>query len=96
MLKINKNSLKEARKNSKMTLHDVAKEAGVSHSTIHGYENGRQPTSEAVIKRIASALKVPLEAIIGREEAAKHLERRIDRRRFVVLGNSTEARPDVV
>ncbi len=57
--------LKEVRELQKMTRRELAKEAGIDPSLISRYEHGdRSPTAENIV-RIAQALKVSADYLLG-------------------------------
>ena len=59
--------LKHFRKLKKMTQTDVADAIGVKKSTIAGYESGNRAPDVAKIKKIAAALGVSADELIGTE-----------------------------
>lgn len=46
------------------SIRQLAKEAGISHSHLAYIENGRRKPKEAVIKKLADALDVPMEDLL--------------------------------
>lgn len=52
--------LRDLRKQRSLSLHDLARDSGVSSSMLSQIENGRSTPSVAVLWKIAKALEVPL------------------------------------
>ena len=48
-------TLREARRRSELTLRDLARLAGTSHSTLSAYESGAKTPSTATFERIVAA-----------------------------------------
>ncbi len=59
--------IREARRQSKLSLRALAARAGTSHTTLSAYENGRVDPTTAVLSRIIAAAGCSLEVtLLGR------------------------------
>ncbi len=61
-------NIKELRKKRKMSQEELAKEAGITYSTLIKIESGvnDNPTIKT-IKKIADAFRIPLDELVGRK-----------------------------
>jgi transcriptional regulator with XRE-family HTH domain len=89
-VRVDKEKLKKARLNADKTLKQVAAETGVTHTTIHGYETGRQPTKPNILERIASVLKVTLSDITESFSPSARRAATLENRRLRVLLTTEE------
>lgn len=62
------NKLREIRKGQKLTMKQLGQIVGVSESTISLYETGKHDPDMVTLNRIADALNVTVDAILGRDE----------------------------
>ncbi len=62
------NKLREIRKSQKLTMKQLGQIVGVSESTISLYETGKHDPDMVTLNRIADALNVTVDAILGRDE----------------------------
>lgn len=61
-------NIKRLRKEAKMTQDDLADEAGVNRVTLSKYESGEVAPGAKVIMRLAAALHVRPDVLLGTEE----------------------------
>jgi transcriptional regulator with XRE-family HTH domain len=59
--------IKAARKECLLTQEDLAKKAGISIMSTRRYESGERSPNLDTLERIATALDVPIERLLGRE-----------------------------
>lgn len=64
-VKINTTAVLEFRKREGLTITSLAKAAGISQGSMSHIENGTRLPSPPVVKAIATALKVPVAAILA-------------------------------
>ena len=64
------NCLKKIRDAKGFTLAKLAKESGVARSTIGHFENGKIEARQGVVQKLATALGVSAEEILGSADAA--------------------------
>jgi transcriptional regulator with XRE-family HTH domain len=57
-------ALRTARRQSKLSLRELAARAGTSHATLSAYENGRVDPTTTVLSRIIAATGYSLEATL--------------------------------
>lgn len=57
------NFLKQVRTLKQLTLKELADKTGISFSTIGNYETGKRGISDEYLKKIATALQVPVSEI---------------------------------
>jgi transcriptional regulator with XRE-family HTH domain len=62
------NRLTRFRKEKKLTQEALAKIVGVSRPTMVNYENGKRKPDYEILQRIADALDVSIDMLLGREE----------------------------
>jgi transcriptional regulator with XRE-family HTH domain len=62
---LNRFALSELRERSGFSKSAFSREAGVSVGTVADLESGRRRASPAMLRRLATTLKVPLAAILG-------------------------------
>lgn len=79
--KFNEN-LKRARENSGLSQKDLAEQIGVAKSTYSLYESGRREPNVLTIKKIAKALNVSTETLLGLEEQTGTLAAHFEGQRF--------------
>lgn len=63
-MQINRANLKRLREFSGRSIRQLARESGVSSSHLAYVEKGQRNPKEAVIKKLADALGVPMEDIV--------------------------------
>ena len=66
-------NIKIYRKKRKMTQDELAKKLGVSRSAVGMWESGTREPDYDTLEKIADALYVNIESLIGREEYIKNL-----------------------
>jgi transcriptional regulator with XRE-family HTH domain len=54
-----------------MTLHELAKESGVSYVTISRIENGRMSPTVALLEKLAAAMDLSLRDFFSAEKARR-------------------------
>ncbi|WP_217913265.1 helix-turn-helix domain-containing protein [Miltoncostaea marina] len=64
---IGESPLRRLRRQRKLSLEGLAREAGVSVATVYRAEHGRHETREETWRAIATALGVPLDSLHGQE-----------------------------
>lgn len=62
---IDRKALRRLREFSGKSIRQLAKEAEVSHSHLAYIENGGRQPGEAIVKKLADALKVPMEDLLN-------------------------------
>jgi transcriptional regulator with XRE-family HTH domain len=75
--------LRQARREGKLTLRDVAERTGLSQSFLSQVERGTANPSVGSLRRIAAGVDRPATWLLGGRPAAGGLVRRADRRRVV-------------
>jgi transcriptional regulator with XRE-family HTH domain len=81
-------NIKATRLQAGLTQVQLARVAGIPQGTIASYENDAQTPSAVKLAALAKALNVPMEALVGLEEAKRAPLEASDNR---VHGNSTAA-----
>ena len=61
--------IRTARKNARMTQADVARATGLSRTYLGDIENNRYNPSQATLRKIAAAVRVPVDALLGDRDA---------------------------
>lgn len=64
-MKLNRDALIAIRERSGMNKSQLADAAGVDRTLVHRIENGERNCTPAVIRKLASGLKVPVTALLG-------------------------------
>lgn len=64
-MKLNRDALIALRERSGMSKADLGRAAGIDRTLVHRVENGERHATDDVIVKLASALKVPVTAIIA-------------------------------
>jgi len=57
--------IREARNKAGLTQAELAERLGVSRATVNGYEIGNQNLTIGTLQKIATALNIPFEIILG-------------------------------
>lgn len=86
--------LKEIRRKKALTMKQLGSMIGVAESTISLYESGkRQPDNETLLK-LADALNVSIDYLLGREEHSSTLDEKLSEEEFALFGEARDLTDD--
>jgi HTH-type transcriptional regulator/antitoxin HipB len=57
--------IRDARNKSGLTQAELAERLGVARATVNGYEIGKQNLTIGTLQKIATALEIPFDIILG-------------------------------
>ena len=88
-------NIKQIRKSKKLSMERLAAESGVSRSMLGQIERGEANPSVAVLGKLASALKVPAEALLEHDDFVSLAEyREVDTKPVRLDGGKAVLRPN--
>lgn len=65
--------IREIRKEKKLTQKELGKACGIDEANIRKYENGKQKPKVENLKKIADALDVPIQILLGLSQDQTHV-----------------------
>ena len=69
-MKVNGHALRAIRERSGMSVTELARQAGTSQPHLSNIEGGRRSASPALVRQLATVLKVPVLALLGDPDAS--------------------------